>query len=457
MIQANLKNTKFKVFSVLFLFFFILPFAFCDYANVNANLLKAIKDNNYDDFKLALDHGADPNTKDVYSSSVLPVTLSNKQEQMAIDLILKGANINDSYSYGMNSLYVAINYELSKAANLLINLGIDVSLMRQDGVNLLMMAAHRNMIEVALNIISKNKLNINAANKSGDTALSLALDKNYLKMANLLYEHGAKPSNIFEAIPIRDIESIKKFIKDKGHLKLLDKVGNTPLHIAYIYEDYKTAALILKDGTIGVNLVNKFNLTPIMIAAMNNNADFIGLAMGYGADVLISDMNGLTPLMYAVFYKNYDLVERILKYNKNAALSIDKDGSSPFSYAVGLKDKKICEKLLTIRGVLNQNKAKSPLSIAIANLDENMSKFLLDKGVKINTKDCFGMTPLSMAVKIKLPGVVKFLLSQGAKPTLKDRDGLDSIYYANMYENQEIIDLVDISKQHEYYVDYYKK
>jgi serine/threonine-protein phosphatase 6 regulatory ankyrin repeat subunit B len=346
---------------------------------------------------------------------------------------------------------------LSKVANLLIDLGIDVSLTRQDGMNFLMMAAHNDMIEVALNIIPKNKLNINAVSKNGDTALSLALNKNYLKMANILYKHGAQPRNIFEAIPIRDIESVKKFIKDKEHLKLLDKVGNTPLHIAYIYEDYETAVLILKDETIGINLVNSFNLTPTMIAAMSNNADFIGLAMGHGADVLIPDMNGLNPLMYAVFYKNYDLVERILKYNKNAALSIDKDGSTAFNYAVGLADKKICEKLLTIRGVINQNKAKSPLSIAIANLDENMTRFLLDKGVKINAKGCFGMTPLSMAIKMNLPGVVKFLLSQGAKPMLKDRDGLDSIYYANVYENQEIIDLVDISKQREYNVDYYKK
>ncbi|MDR0723850.1 MAG: hypothetical protein LBF23_01530 [Endomicrobium sp.] len=52
---------------------------------------------------------------------------------------------------------------------------------------------------------------------------------------------------------------------------------------------------------------------------------------------------------------------------------------------------------------------------------------------------------------------VSFLLSKGAKPTLKDRDGLDSINYANVYGNQEIIDLVDTSKQHEYHIDYYKK
>jgi serine/threonine-protein phosphatase 6 regulatory ankyrin repeat subunit B len=457
MIQANLKNTKFKVFSVLFVFFFILPFAFCNYSNANDYLIKAIKDNNYDNFKVALKHGADPNAKDTRSYPILLFVLSAGQEQMAIDLILKGANINDSYNFGTNTIYLAINNRLSKVADLLINRGVDISLIRQDGTNLLMIAVSKDMREVALNIISKNKLDINAVNKRGDTALSLALNKNYLNMANLLYEQGAKPRNIFEAIPIKDTKSARKFIEDKEHLKLLDKVGNSPLHIAYIYGNYQIASLILKEGIIDVNLKNNFNLTPLMIAAMNNNTDLISLAMGYGANVLIPDINGLTPLMYAVFYRNYDLIERILKYNKHAALSIDNDGSSPFSYAVGLKDKKICEKLLQIKGVINQNKAKSPLSIAIANLDQYMTKFLLDKGVKINVRGCFGMMPLSMAIKMNLEGLVKFLLSQGAKPTLKDRDGFDSIYYANLYGNQNIIDLVDTNKQYEYHVDYYKK
>ncbi|MDR0723612.1 MAG: ankyrin repeat domain-containing protein, partial [Endomicrobium sp.] len=358
MIQANLKSTKFKVFFVLLLSFFILPFAFCNYSNVNDDLIKAIKDNNYDNFKIALEHGANPNTKAEHSSPLLLITLSNKQEQMSIDLILKGADINDSYSLGMTTLFLAVNNKLSKAANLLIDFGANVSLVRQDGTNLLMMAADRDMREVALNILSKNKLDINAVNKSSDTALSLALDRNHLEMANILYKQGAKPRNIFEAIPIRDIESAKRFVEDKEQLKLLDKFGNTPLHVAYIYGNYEIASLILRKKGTEVNVKNESNLTPIMIAAMNNNDELANLAMGYGADVLIPDINGLTPLMYAVFYKNYDLVERILKYNKNAALSIDNDGSNPFSYAVGLRDKKISEELLKVNGVINQNKAK---------------------------------------------------------------------------------------------------
>ncbi|MDR2616401.1 MAG: ankyrin repeat domain-containing protein [Endomicrobium sp.] len=177
--------------------------------------------------------------------------------------------------------------------------------------------------------------------------------------------------------------------------------------------------------------------------------------MGHAADILIPDINGLTPLMYAVFYENYELIWQIIKYNKHAVFSIDNDGSSTFSYAVAHRNKKICQKLLTVGDVMNQTKAKSPLTIAIANLDEDMVEFLLENGVKINVKGCFGMTPLSMAVKMNAPVTVKFLLSQGAKPTLKDIDGLDSLHYARMYGCQDIIDLLDTNKEHR--VDYYKK
>ncbi|MDR1522428.1 MAG: ankyrin repeat domain-containing protein [Endomicrobium sp.] len=451
MIQTNPKNTRLKFFFPLFFLIFFSSFSFCD---VNDDLVKAIKNNDYKNFEIALKNGADPNAKDAYSS-VLLLTLSNSQEQMAIDLISKGANINDGYSVSTNAIFLAVNNKLSKASNLLINLGADITQLRQDGINILMMAVNRDMQEVALNIISKKKLDINAVDKAGDTALSLALNKNYLEMAKILYKHGAKPRNMFEAIPIKDIESVKNFIEDTRQLMSIDKEGNTPLHTAYIYSNYEIAHLILKKKSINIDSENKNHLTASMIAAMNNDLKLISLAMGYGADILIPDRNGLTPLMYAVFYRNYELIWKILDYNKHAAFSIDNDGSSAFSYAVAYRDKKICQKLLKINGVMNQRKAKSPLSIAIANLDENMVELLLKNDVAINVKDCFDLTPLSMAIKMNSPKMVKFLLAKGADPQLTDRDGKTPLYYAQIYGNQDILDLLDTNTER--HVDYYKK
>ncbi|MDR0617716.1 MAG: hypothetical protein LBG23_03005 [Endomicrobium sp.] len=195
-------------------------------------------------------------------------------------------------------------------------------------------------------------------------------------MANILYKHGAKPRDIFKAIPIGDIESVQKFIEDDKQLKLINKDGNTPLHIAYIYGNYEIASMILKTGYIDVDK-NNSNLTVAMIAAMNNNITLTNLAMRYEADILISDINGngLTPLMYAVFYENYELIWQIIKYNKHAVFSIDNDASNAFSYAVACRNKKSCQELLTVGDVMNQTKAKSPLTIAIANLDEDMVNF----------------------------------------------------------------------------------
>ncbi|MDR0617717.1 MAG: ankyrin repeat domain-containing protein [Endomicrobium sp.] len=144
MIQTNLKNTSLKFFFTLLLLIFF--FSVCQHLSVNNDLIKAIKDNNYDNFKVALKKGANPNSKDRYSSSVLLVTLSSNQEQMAIDLILKGANINEGYNVGMNAIFLAINNKLSKVANLLLDLGANITQTRQGGVNLLMMAA--NLIEI---------------------------------------------------------------------------------------------------------------------------------------------------------------------------------------------------------------------------------------------------------------------------------------------------------------------
>jgi hypothetical protein len=49
---------------------------------------------------------------------------------------------------------------LAKVAKLLIDLGTDITQTWQSGVNLLMMVANRDVRQVALNIILKNKLDI---------------------------------------------------------------------------------------------------------------------------------------------------------------------------------------------------------------------------------------------------------------------------------------------------------
>jgi hypothetical protein len=69
---------------------------------------------------------------------------------------------------------------LYRASDLLINLGADITTITSRGTILLIMAVNKDIQQVVLNIISKKKLDINAVNKGAETALPLALNKNYL-------------------------------------------------------------------------------------------------------------------------------------------------------------------------------------------------------------------------------------------------------------------------------------
>lgn len=62
----------------------------------------------------------------------------------------------------------------------MINLGADITTITSRGTILLIMAVNKDIQQVVLNIISKKKLDINAVNKGAETALPLALNKNYL-------------------------------------------------------------------------------------------------------------------------------------------------------------------------------------------------------------------------------------------------------------------------------------
>jgi ankyrin repeat protein len=76
-----------KVFIVLFLLPIFPITVFC--GDINKDLISAINRNDYDEFVLLIESGADPNAKNERGMSALILALNPKKEKMAKDLILK--------------------------------------------------------------------------------------------------------------------------------------------------------------------------------------------------------------------------------------------------------------------------------------------------------------------------------------------------------------------------------
>ncbi|MDR3306904.1 MAG: ankyrin repeat domain-containing protein [Endomicrobium sp.] len=159
------------------------------------------------------------------------------------------------------------------------------------------------MPNIVEKVLAKKILDVNAKDKKGLTALSIALRKNNLEIALLLKAYKALPINILEAVLISDLESVKKFIDSKADLEIRDSSGNTPLILACLNRNYEIASYLLKNEA-NVNARNNAGLSPTLIAAMQNDTEALSLVLHYNANILLGDANGLTPLSYAVFFDN---------------------------------------------------------------------------------------------------------------------------------------------------------
>ena len=82
-----------------------------------------------------------------------------------------------------------------------------------------------------------------------------------------------------------------------------DSLNQTPLHYAAFWNDDVNVVQILLSKGADVKAMNKWQCTPLHLAAArnNSNAEVISVLVEAGADVDARDCNKQTPLHFAVY------------------------------------------------------------------------------------------------------------------------------------------------------------
>ena len=170
-----------------------------------------------------------------------------------------------------------------------------------------------------------------------------------------------------------------------------------------------------------------------------------------GTDVNAAEANGTTPLHYAVYNEDADLVERLIK--AGAKVSVANDfGSTPMSEAAAVGNAAIIKILLKAGADMNsRNREGQTALMAVARTGRvDAARLLLDAGADVNaTEQWGGQSALMWASAQKQPAMVKLLVERGAdvnargsirdwqrritaetRPKDMDRGGLTPLLYA---------------------------
>ncbi|XP_053244896.1 fibronectin type 3 and ankyrin repeat domains protein 1 isoform X1 [Podarcis raffonei] len=183
-------------------------------------------------------------------------------------------------------------------------------------------AVSRNDVDQVLTILKGRQVVVDTLNKLGFTALMVASQKGYTRLAQILVENGAdvnrKNASGKDSLMIACYAGhldIAKYLRSQGASWLSRDLGGcTAMHWAADGGHVDVIEWMVKDGCQIDPKDTGLEWTPLMrLCAITGKADVATTLLDAGADVNAKDKDGKTPLMVAALNNHEELVALLLE------------------------------------------------------------------------------------------------------------------------------------------------
>ncbi len=335
-------------------------------------LMVAVRENHPDVVKLLVDRGARVNAK-TRTGTTPPWILPNSVPGFGHGVGIVRGGLPERGSRApipgsLSPLHYAARDGRLDIARILLNAKADIDQVDANGITPLLMAITNTHVDVARFLMDQGA-NINAVDWYGRTPLWAAIETRnmdvdnatfensvdrgpFLELIQILLERGANPNiRMKEVPPIR-----RQFLRVTGSLAWVDFTGQTPFLTASLAGDLDVMRLLLKKG----------------------------------ADPLIPTFEGTTALMAAagvnwVYDQTYDTGQKALLEAVQLCFELGMDVNAINSMGI-----------TAAHGAANRG-------------SDEILRFLVEKGARLDVKDKEGRTPLAWAEGV-------FLATHPAKP-----------------------------------------
>ena len=296
--------------------------------------------------------------------------------------------------------------------------GEDVDLVdNEKGFTALMLAAQEGHTEI-VELLLKNKANVDLANNERSTALMFATQNGHKEIVQLLLTKTAD-------------------------VNLKNSQGRTALMIATAKGHKEIVALLLgKDAK--VDLANNERFTALMFATQNGHKEIVELLLTKTADVNLKNNQGCTALMIAAFKGHKEIVESLLRKAAKVDLA-NNERYTALMIAAQNGHTAIVELLLGKKAKVNSannEKGSTALIIAAQEGHKEIARLLLEKDAKVDLADKYGSTALMIAAFKGHTEIVELLLKNKANVDLANNEHFTALMIAAQEGHKEIVKLL---------------
>jgi ankyrin repeat protein len=195
-------------------------------------------------------------------------------------IVIAGFSSANAGSY--EDFFLAIKQDNPAVIQNLLRRGFDPNTVDPNGQTGLFIALREPSPKSAEVLINWPKIDVNALNSKGESALMLAVLKDHQALAEKLIKKGAD----------------------------VNKTGWTPLHYAATNGHLALISLLLENNAY-IDAESPNGTTPLMMAAMYGTAAAVKLLLREGADPQLKNQQGLTAVQFAERGNRPDSVEVI--------------------------------------------------------------------------------------------------------------------------------------------------
>ncbi len=237
--------------------------------------------------------------------------------------------------------------------------------------------------------------------------------------------------SLIDAVKRQDQAAVRAMLTRKVDANAPQPDGATALHWAANRNDVAVAELLIKAGA-RVDATNDYGVTPLSLAALNGSAPMVRLLLNAGANANLALPSGETPLMTAARTGNDAVVTALLDKGAQVGASEPVAGQTALLWALSERHLAVARRLVE-RGADVRQASKAgftPLMMAARFGQQDAAQFLLDKGAPIGAMDNEGLDALLVAVLRGQSEMALFLLDKGADPK-NDKPGYTALHWTS--------------------------